>query len=258
MAFRVEDRPGSIKEVTDVIRSHGGRLVSLLTSYDRAPQGFRNVYVRACGIDRKKLPQMHNEVKQKTQLLYFVDHRENRRVEYIEYLPGQMERHVSEKPYEARTKKVLFCTDFSENSIPARVRAVEYAKALAAELVILHVVSSRILGYPFVENGMSSGLVELHRKIDERAEQELATIARNCGREWGPVKTYLRTGVAAAEIVRFAEMISADLIVMGTHGWSGLKHLILGSTAENVVRTANCPVLIVRSTPIPTQTRQDE
>jgi acetoin utilization protein AcuB len=83
-AFQVEDRPGSIKEVTDVIRGYGGRLVSILTSYERAPSGYRHVYVRAFQVDRSKMPQLEAELRQKALLLYVVDHRENRRVEYVE------------------------------------------------------------------------------------------------------------------------------------------------------------------------------
>ena len=83
-AFQVEDRPGSIKEVTDVIRESGGRLASILTSYERAPGGFRHVYVRAYQIDRGKLPKLIDRLREKAVLLYMVDLRDNKRVEYIE------------------------------------------------------------------------------------------------------------------------------------------------------------------------------
>jgi len=61
------------------------------------------------------------------------------------------------------------------------------------------------------------------------------------------VNTFSRMGIPANEIVRLADEESMELIVMGTHGWTGFKHLVLGSTAENVVRSANCPVLTVKS-----------
>jgi acetoin utilization protein AcuB len=83
-AFEVEDRPGSIKEVTDVIRKCGGRLVSILTSYERARHGFRHLYVRAYAIDREKMPQLMGELKEKALLLYMVDHRENKREIFVE------------------------------------------------------------------------------------------------------------------------------------------------------------------------------
>jgi acetoin utilization protein AcuB len=83
-AFQVDDRPGSIKEVTDIIRGYGGRLVSILTSYERAPAGHRHVYVRAYNVDREKMPQLVAELKEKALMLYMVDHREDKRVEFVE------------------------------------------------------------------------------------------------------------------------------------------------------------------------------
>jgi acetoin utilization protein AcuB len=83
-AFKVEDRPGSIKELTDVIRAYGGRLVSILTSYDRAPAGYRHVYIRAYNVDRSKIQVMLDELRQKTPVLYMVDHRDNKTEEYVE------------------------------------------------------------------------------------------------------------------------------------------------------------------------------
>jgi acetoin utilization protein AcuB len=81
-AFVLEDRPGSIKEVTDIIRNYGARLVSILSSYDRAPQGFRNVYVRCYGINRETLPKLLCDLKDNTKLLYMVDHKEDHREEF--------------------------------------------------------------------------------------------------------------------------------------------------------------------------------
>ena len=80
--FVLEDRPGSIKEVTDVIRSYGARLVSILSSYELAPEGHRNVYIRAFNIDRDKLVNLKNELKKQAKILYVVDHRENLREIY--------------------------------------------------------------------------------------------------------------------------------------------------------------------------------
>lgn len=80
--FLLEDKPGSIKEVTDVIRSYNARLVSILSSYDMAPEGYRNVYIRAFNIDREKLGSLTEELKQKAKMLYMVDHRDNVREIY--------------------------------------------------------------------------------------------------------------------------------------------------------------------------------
>jgi acetoin utilization protein AcuB len=74
--IEVEDRPGSIREVTDIIREYGGRMASILTSYDMAPEGFRQVYIRMYGIDRFKLDRLKEKLKKKARLLYMVDRRE--------------------------------------------------------------------------------------------------------------------------------------------------------------------------------------
>jgi acetoin utilization protein AcuB len=84
-AFQIEDRPGSIKEVTDIIRQYGGRLVSILTSQDRSPTGFRQLYVRAYGLDRRKLRQLMDDLREKAPILYMVDHRDGTREEFIQY-----------------------------------------------------------------------------------------------------------------------------------------------------------------------------
>ena len=74
--IEVEDRPGSIREVTDIIREYGGRMASILTSYDMAPEGFRQVYIRMYGIDRFKLNRLKEKLGEKARLLYMVDRRE--------------------------------------------------------------------------------------------------------------------------------------------------------------------------------------
>lgn len=74
LAFQVEDRPGSIKELTDVIRNYNGRIASILGTYERAPAGYRNVYIRVYDIDREKLGSLEKELREKAKMLYVVDH----------------------------------------------------------------------------------------------------------------------------------------------------------------------------------------
>jgi acetoin utilization protein AcuB len=74
---QVEDRPGSIKEIADVIRLYGGRMVSILSSYDEVPEGYRKVYIRMRSIERSKLQNLIQELESKAKLLYMVDHKEN-------------------------------------------------------------------------------------------------------------------------------------------------------------------------------------
>jgi len=80
--LEVEDRPGSIKEIADIIRQYGGRMASILTSYDLAPEGFRRLYIRMYGIDRFKLNKLKESLRKKASLLYMVDRREVKRETY--------------------------------------------------------------------------------------------------------------------------------------------------------------------------------
>jgi len=77
--FQVEDRPGSIKEVADIIREFGGRMVSILTSYDGVPDGYRRVYIRMRNIERSRLQKLKDKLGAKASLLYMIDHQENNR-----------------------------------------------------------------------------------------------------------------------------------------------------------------------------------
>jgi len=82
--LQVEDRPGSIKEVADIIRRYGGRMVSILSSYDEVPEGYRKVYIRMRSIERSELQNLKQELESKAGMLYMVDHAENNREIYTE------------------------------------------------------------------------------------------------------------------------------------------------------------------------------
>jgi len=82
-AFEAEDRPGSIKELADIIRKYGGRVVSILSSYDNVTPGYRKVYIRMYSIDRSELSRLKDDLKEKATLLYMVDHREDLREIYL-------------------------------------------------------------------------------------------------------------------------------------------------------------------------------
>jgi len=78
-AFQIEDHPGIIKKMADIIRQYGGRMVSILSTYEGMPTGYRKVFIRMLGVERDKLPHLENDLRKKATLLYIVDHRENRR-----------------------------------------------------------------------------------------------------------------------------------------------------------------------------------
>lgn len=84
LALQLEDRSGSIKTVTDMIREKGGRLASIMTSYDQAPAGFRNVYIRAYSIDEESLNQIRNILPKKVKVLYAIGQWENKRYVFKE------------------------------------------------------------------------------------------------------------------------------------------------------------------------------
>jgi acetoin utilization protein AcuB len=78
-AFQLEDRPGSIKDVCDIIRKYDGRMVSILSSYEGVPEGYRKVYIRVYSIDRSKLQQLKDEFRENFTVPYIVDHLEDKR-----------------------------------------------------------------------------------------------------------------------------------------------------------------------------------
>jgi len=144
--------------------------------------------------------------------------------------------------------KILAATDFSDDSNYALSYAVELAQKFSAEVIVLHVDQPLA---PVMVSELNPGLdVSAMNRIAE--EQRLAalreldqTTARL--RESGlKARGLLKVGAPFLEIVTTAQAEGADLIVMGTHGRSGLAHVLMGSVAERVVRKAGCPVLTVR------------
>jgi len=155
---------------------------------------------------------------------------------------------IASKQKEVRAmqpKKILFCTDFSENSEPARELAVDYAKAFGAQLLIVHVIDST--GFPSYVDWVGEDLDRILNRTQEAAKAQLDDLASKCGQVVGVVKTYRLVGLPSREIVALSNQESADLIVVGTHGRTGVKHLVMGSIARSVLKTAHRPVLIVEA-----------
>ncbi|HMK36438.1 MAG TPA: universal stress protein [Desulfomonilaceae bacterium] len=139
-------------------------------------------------------------------------------------------------------KKILFCTDFSENSQPAWKLALDYAKAFGAQLSILHVIDYK--DFPGHVD-WAEKLRELLENVERSAKEKLQLMVKDCAQLVQDVKTYCRTGNTPQEIVALAQEESVDLIVVGTHGRTGVKDLVMGSVARSVLRTAHRPVLIM-------------
>lgn len=143
-------------------------------------------------------------------------------------------------------KKIVVPTDFSSLSTKAVEQAAEVAAKFGAEVIILHVLEQHLSDTPDFAFGLAfSRYVAESRSIAERNLQKLRDAA---ARVTPNVKTGMIEGAPKSEIVRFARNEGADLIVMSTHGRSGVLHAILGSVAESVIRTASCPVMTIPAT----------
>lgn len=132
-------------------------------------------------------------------------------------------------------RRLLVPVDFSECSGKAMEMAIPMARQLNAELVLLHVVE------PTPAN---AELLMLEAEAVGAAKQELEKM--RASQAMGVrARTIVREGYAHAEIVKATDELGVDLVVIGTHGRTGLAHVLLGSTAEKVVRYSPCPVLVV-------------
>ena len=143
-----------------------------------------------------------------------------------------------------RIQKILFTTDFSECANRALGHAVVMAQRYKARLVLLHV---RTLIEDDANNPTMSfpGAMEYRRALEQTATHRLDELGESIESQLHAEKVVER-GISSAErIIDFAMQNAVDLIVMGTHGRSGLSHLLLGSVAEKVVRFAPCPVMTV-------------
>jgi len=142
-------------------------------------------------------------------------------------------------------KKILVPVDFSACSTEAVRVAVDLSRRYDAKLTLVHVFEPILYttpeGYPFLVPGQVESLLALYAQALDRARQE----AEACGATGVEVRKL--QGYPPTEIVDFARKESFDLIVAGTHGRTGIKHALLGSVAEKILRAAPCPVLAVRA-----------
>ncbi|NWG02835.1 MAG: universal stress protein [Syntrophaceae bacterium] len=146
-------------------------------------------------------------------------------------------------------KKILFCTDFSENSDWAFKYALNLARTYQAKLLILHVIPpDPVYLYPdqLYAYLPEERIEEYEVSEKEKADRELNSYYIQRMNGFKDYKVIFKKGVAFYEIIQTAREESIDLIVMGTHGRTGLDHILFGSTAEKVVRKSPYPVLTVR------------
>ncbi len=146
-------------------------------------------------------------------------------------------------PMRFRLTRILVPVDFSEPSRKALHYAKLFAEQFDASLTLLHVVEP--LTYP-----PDFAVVPLlPPDIEEARTRELESQLREMARSVGggvKIESVVRSGRAWQEVVEVAKAAATDLIIVSTHGYTGLKHALLGSVAEKIVRHAPCPVLVVR------------
>jgi len=140
--------------------------------------------------------------------------------------------------------KILTAIDFSENSELAFDYAITMATQFNSELTIMHVINEPIDLRGFYVPHIS--FEQLEKEIEEGAAKMMETFCSTKLGSFTNYKSVLVSGIPYEEITRKAEEIGASLIILGTHGRTGLDHILFGSTAERVVRSAACPVMTIR------------
>jgi nucleotide-binding universal stress UspA family protein len=141
--------------------------------------------------------------------------------------------------------RILVPVDFSTHAKEALRSAKALATLTGAQLDLLHVVEEVM--HPAFYNTGAISVYDVQPDIEEKARYHLKRIDEETGPATLPVHYAVQSGYAAAEITDYAKANGIDLIVMATHGLTGLAHFFMGSVAEKVVRTAPCPVFVVKS-----------
>ncbi|MBL9127087.1 MAG: universal stress protein [Verrucomicrobiales bacterium] len=141
-----------------------------------------------------------------------------------------------------RIRKILVPVDFSPNSRKAVDYASAFARQFGAQLTYLHVVQ---VNYAYGEFG-AIDFTALEREMRSGAEKELAGLVGAATQSGLQAESIVREGSPPKVIAEVARELDSDLLVISTHGYTGLRHVLMGSIAEHVVRYAPCPVLVVR------------
>lgn len=141
-------------------------------------------------------------------------------------------------------RTILYPTDFSKGARAAMDHAISLAKDYDAKLILLHVVEDIPIAEWYIPSALS--VASLMEDLKTSAMQEIQKWVAEVAAHVKDVEKMVVNGVPFVEIIGAAREKKADLIVIGTHGRTGIDHILFGSTAEKVVRKASCPVLTVR------------
>ncbi len=141
-------------------------------------------------------------------------------------------------------RTILFPTDFSESSMQAWDHALLHAKKHKAKIVLLHVVQLMPSDYQFLAVAMTPG--RILAALRATADEKMTLMVRSAKRAHVACRMEMRDGMPFVQIIRCAKKVKADMIVMGSHGRTGLAQALIGSVAEKVVHKAPCSVLVIK------------
>ena len=141
-------------------------------------------------------------------------------------------------------KTILYATDFSEGSDFAFQSALSLAKQFDSKLMVIHIINEPVDLRGFYVPHISFD--KLEEEIEQGAQKLMEQFCRKHMQSFENYESYVLPGIPYDEIIKKATEFNADLIVMGTHGRTGLDHVLFGSTAEKVVRKSAIPVMTIR------------
>jgi len=141
-------------------------------------------------------------------------------------------------------KTILFPTDFSQGARAAMDYAVSFARDFKAKLILLYVIQDISIAEWYIPSSISAA--DLVEDMQRSAEREIDKLGLELAGKVADLEKLVVRGVPFVEIIRTAKERQADMIIIGTHGRTGIDHMLFGSTAEKVVRKSSCPVLTVR------------
>jgi nucleotide-binding universal stress UspA family protein len=139
-------------------------------------------------------------------------------------------------------QRILVAVDFTETSDRAFDFALQLAEKFGASVIAMHAFEIPVIGFP---DGALVATADIASRIQEAAKQGLEAAVKSRQGRGAKIESVLREGNAHEEVRAVAEEMGADLIVIGTHGRKGLARALLGSVAENVIRTVKIPVLTI-------------
>ncbi|HEY0006946.1 MAG TPA: universal stress protein [Pyrinomonadaceae bacterium] len=143
-------------------------------------------------------------------------------------------------------RSILLPTDFSDCANHALAFATSLARQFSARIICVHVVEPVVPAVGYTGMAEPMPIADISEQLEDSAERELPKLAECEECQGLSVEEVIAHGDAASEIVRVAKEHKVNLIVISSHGRTGLGRILFGSTAESVVRHAHCPVLVVK------------